>query len=159
MSNAATALKRTASATQLTDMSQGHKHWQIEDLPWNQLDPSKVDADVLKVIKAASMVEYNARDYTAYLLSVFHDDDEFRAKAEYWAIEEVQHGKALGEWAEAVDPSFNHEAAFKKYREKIVINTHAQKSIRGSRAGENGGALYGRNGHQQLLYCIERCDR
>lgn len=111
-------------------------HWKIEELPWDQLDPSKVDADVLRVVKAASMVEYNAEDYAAYLCSVFHDDPEFQQQALAWGIEEVQHGKVLGLWAERVDPTFNHEAAFKMYRSKIVINTQAPKSIRGSRAGE-----------------------
>lgn len=112
------------------------EHWKIEDLPWHLLDPSKVDADVLKTAKAASMVEYNAQDYAAYLCSVFHDDPEFQDVAANWAIEEVQHGKVLGLWCERVDPTFNHEKAFKMYREKIVINTEAPKSVRGSRAGE-----------------------
>ncbi len=137
------AAPMTASAPSLTAPSltalssaQPHKHWQVADLPWDKLDLSKVDPDVLKVVKAAALVEYNARDYTAYLCSVFHDDPKMIEDATYWAIEEVQHGKALGMWAEAVDPSFNHEEAFRLYREKIVINTAAHKSIRGSRAGE-----------------------
>lgn len=112
------------------------EHWKIEELPWHLLDPSKVDADVLKTAKAASMVEYNAQDYAAYLCSVFHDDPEFQQVARNWAVEEVQHGKVLGLWCERVDPTFNHEKAFKMYREKIVINTQAPKSVRGSRAGE-----------------------
>jgi len=112
------------------------EHWKIEELPWHLLDPSKVDVDVLKVAKAASMVEYNAEDYAAYLCSVFHDDPEFQETAHAWATEEVQHGKVLGLWCERVDPTFNHEKAFKVYRQKIVINTQAPRSIRGSRAGE-----------------------
>ena len=111
-------------------------HWRIENLPWHLLDPSKADPDVLKVVKAASMVEYNALDYAAYLRSVFHDDPEFQETVRNWAAEEVQHGKVLGLWAERVDPTFNHERAFKLYREKIVIDTDAPTSIRGSRAGE-----------------------
>ena len=116
--------------------SRQRKHWRIDDLSWHLLTPSMADADVLRVVKAASMVEYNAQDYAAYLCSVFHDDPEFQRVAQNWAIEEVQHGKALGLWAERIDPTFNHEAAFRIYREKIVINTTAPKSIRGSRAGE-----------------------
>jgi rubrerythrin len=111
-------------------------HWRIEDLPWHLLDPSKVDADVLKVAKAASMVEYNAQDYGKYLCGVFHDDPEFQATVNNWVSEEVQHGKVLGLWCERVDPTFNHEKSFKMYREKIVINTDVKKSIRGSRVGE-----------------------
>jgi len=123
--------------TTATSARAPREHWHYErDIPWNLLDPSKVDADVLKVAKAASMVEYNAQDYGKYLCGVFHDDPEFQAAVHNWVSEEVQHGKALGVWCERVDPTFNHEKAFKMYREKIVINTDAQKSIRGSRAGE-----------------------
>lgn len=136
MSNLAPAHEAVASAITQDNIPQTHKHWRIDDLPWDQLDPAKVDPDVLKVVKAASMVEYNARDYMAYLCSVFHDDPVFQQAAQYWAIEEVQHGKALGAWAQAVDPDFNHEAAFRKYRDKIKINVTAPHSIRGSRAGE-----------------------
>lgn len=113
-----------------------HRHWRIADLPWDQFDASKVDADILKVIKAASMVEYNARDYAAYLCSVFADDPEMVAAAQHWAMEEVQHGEGLGAWAEHADPKFNHAAAFKKYSDKIKIDIGARASIRGSRAGE-----------------------
>ncbi len=113
------------------------EHWHYErDIPWQLLEPAKADPDVLKVAKAASMVEYNARDYGAYLHSVFHDDPEFQTAVENWVNEEVQHGKVLGLWCERVDPTFNHEKAFKMYREKIVINVEAPKSIRGSRAAE-----------------------
>ena len=36
------------------------KHWKIADLPWAQFDPALVDAEILKIVKAAALVEYNA---------------------------------------------------------------------------------------------------
>jgi len=116
-----------------------YEHWKIEELPWDKLDPSKVDADLLKVIKAAALVEYNAETYADYLCKVFKDDDEFCATARGWAIEEVQHGKALGLWAEKIDPAWNLERAMAKFRagympEHFVNGT--ESSVRGSRSGE-----------------------
>jgi hypothetical protein len=71
------------------------KHWTLEDIPWDRFDRSLVDADILKVVKAAALVEYNADDYAAYLCNVFHDDDAFRGASVGWAQEEVQHGTAI----------------------------------------------------------------
>ena len=81
-------------------------HWKIADLPWDQFDPSKVDVDLLAVAKAASLVEYNAPDYARYLANVFPGDAAFHHAMQGWATEEVQHGAALGQWAERADPNF-----------------------------------------------------
>lgn len=61
-----------------------YQHWKISDLPWDKLDPSKVSPDLLKVIKAAALVEYNASTYAEYLCRVFGEDKEFCALAESW---------------------------------------------------------------------------
>ena len=85
------------------------RHWTLADIPWQGFDPSKVDAEILKVVKAAAMVEHNGGDYGTYLCNVFHDDPEFQAVARNWAAEEVQHGAALAEWAETdINPNFDH---------------------------------------------------
>lgn len=112
-------------------------HWKIEELPWDRLDPSKVDADLLQVVKAAALVEYNAEDYTRYLCNVFKDDPDFQGAAHQWSDEEVQHGRALGTWAERLDPSFNLERAMARFRIGYQIaHLDADQSIRGSRSGE-----------------------
>ncbi len=114
-------------------------HWKIEDLPWSKLDPSKVNPDLLQVIKAAALVEYGADVYADYLCKVFHDDPDFQKAARGWAVEEVQHGLALGKWAEKIDPSWNLETAMAKFRKGYTpehfLNS-ASNSVRGSRAGE-----------------------
>ncbi|MYK58743.1 MAG: hypothetical protein F4027_09140, partial [Rhodospirillaceae bacterium] len=74
------------------------KHWTLDDIAWENFDPGKVDPDLVKVIKAASLVEKNGRDYGRYLQEVFEDDPEFSEAAIGWAEEEVQHGDALGRW-------------------------------------------------------------
>jgi rubrerythrin len=114
----------------------GKAHWSVDTLPWDKFDAAKVDPELLKIAKAAAMVEYNAHDYAAYLENVFSNDPEFQEAARVWAQEEVQHGLALGRWAERADPSFNFEDSFKRFTEGYKINTGAKESIRGSHAGE-----------------------
>jgi len=112
------------------------KHWRIDEVDWTRFDRSKVDADILPIVKAAAMVERNGTDYAAYLNGVFADDPDFRQAADNWAIEEVQHGDALGKWASLADPCWDYEAAFARYRDGFHIDTEADASIRGSRTGE-----------------------
>ncbi len=111
-------------------------HWSLDDIPWDRFDSGKLDADLIKLVKAASMVEYNGGDYAAYLCNVFADDADFQAAARGWAAEEVQHGEALGRWAEMADPSFDFAASFKRFTEGYSLPQGATASVRGSRAGE-----------------------
>ena len=39
------------------------KHWTLDDIGWDRFDPIKVDADLLRIVKAASLVEHNGGDY------------------------------------------------------------------------------------------------
>ena len=110
--------------------------WTLDDIAWDRFDPAKVDPVLLKVAKAASLVERNARDYAAYLCSVFSDDPEVLRTTEQWAAEEVQHGMALGRWAQLADPSFDFESAFRHFTAEIKLPLDATESVRGSRAGE-----------------------
>jgi rubrerythrin len=112
------------------------KHWRIEQVAWDRFDPSRVDPDVVPLVKAAAMVERNGDDYALYLKSVFRDDPDFHAAADNWAVEEIQHGDALGRWATLADPGWDFQAAFERYRESFKIDTKADASIRGSRTGE-----------------------
>ncbi len=111
-------------------------HWNYEELPWDRIDHSKVDPDLVPLIKAAALVEFNADDYTAYLCNVFHDDPEFQDVAKGWAVEEVQHGRALGKWAELVDPTFDFDGAVQRFRDGYKVPIDLEASVRGSRTGE-----------------------
>ncbi len=111
-------------------------HWTLQDIRWEEFDPAKVDPELLKVVKAASLVERNARDYAAYLCSVFSDDPEVLRTTQQWAAEEVQHGMALGRWAQLADPSFDFEGAFQHFIAEIKLPLDATESVRGSRTGE-----------------------
>jgi len=112
------------------------KHWRIADVAWDKFDPDRVDPAIVPLIKAAAMVERNGDDYARYLANVFPDDAMFRAAAEAWAVEEVQHGDALGRWAMLADPAWDFPAAFARYRAGYQVPLDATSSVRGSRAGE-----------------------
>lgn len=112
------------------------KHWRIDEVAWERFDRSRVDPATVPIMKAAAMVERNGSDYAAYLKSVFHDDPDFSRAADNWAIEEVQHGDALGKWATLADPEWDYAAAFERYRQGFRINVAADASVRGSRTGE-----------------------
>lgn len=110
--------------------------WTVDDIAWDQFDPQKVDPEMVKIAKAACMVEHHSGEYGAYLCSVFPGDQEFAAAATAWAAEEIRHGEALRRYAELADPSFNFEEAFARFVASHKIDTTAKESIRGSRCGE-----------------------
>ncbi len=112
------------------------RDWTLEDIPWDQFDAQKVDPDILKLVKAASLVEYNGGDYATYLCNVFSGDDEFQDAARAWAGEEVKHGRALGRWAEMADAGFDFEQSFQRFLEGFRLPLDATSSVRGSRSGE-----------------------
>ena len=110
--------------------------WTPEDIPWHEFDPSRVDPELLKLVKAASLVEYNSGDYTAYLCNVFHDDPRFQKAVRNWEGEEVQHGRVLARWAKLADPAFDFDASFRVFLEGFRLPLEATDSVRGSRTGE-----------------------
>lgn len=113
--------------------------WTIEELPWDKLDPSKVDDDLLKIIKAAALVEYNAVDYGQYLCQVFKGDKKVQKDILDWVEEEIQHGRALGMWAQKIDPSWDFEDAMLKFRQGYKpdhFQGQISSSVRGSRSAE-----------------------
>ena len=112
------------------------KHWHIDELGWDRFDPSKVDAEIVPLIKAAAMVERKAADYVTYLTRVFAEDPDFIAAVEHWGVEETQHGDALGRWGMLADPGWDFTAAFERYRAGYKIQLDVEASIRGSRTGE-----------------------
>jgi rubrerythrin len=112
------------------------KHWTLEQIPWTRFDPVRVDPEIVKLVKAAAMVEFNGGEYATYLKRVFADDSDFQAVATAWALEEVQHGRALARWAKLADPNFDFGSAFKRFTAGYSIDVDVEQSIRGSRCGE-----------------------
>ncbi len=111
-------------------------HWNVADLPWERFDAGKLDGETLKVIKAAALVEYGGEKYAHYLCNIFADDTAFQQAAKLWAAEEVQHGTALGRYAELADPTFRFRDAFERFNAGYGFDIDAAESVRGSLSGE-----------------------
>ena len=110
--------------------------WTLDDIPWHQFDASRLDPEIVRIVKAASLVEYNGAAYADHLCQVFADDLGFQDNARKWGGEEVQHGAALARWAALADPSFDFAAAVALFRAGYQTDFASDRSRRGSRAGE-----------------------
>lgn len=110
--------------------------WSLNDIPWDSFDASRVDPDIVPIVKAASVVEYNAEDYRHYLNNVLDDDGRTRVAIRQWSLEEIQHGSALGKWAELADPAFSFDRSYQCFVDNFTFPLDVSQSVRGSRVGE-----------------------
>jgi hypothetical protein len=110
--------------------------WTLDDICWDRFDRGKLDRDVVRIVKAASLVEYNGGAYAHHLCRVFYDDPDFQRAARRWGDEEIQHGRALARWAMLADPNYDFEFAFDRFQAGYRIDFDGEASRRGSRAGE-----------------------
>jgi hypothetical protein len=110
--------------------------WTLDDIPWDRFDHSKLDADIVRIVKAASLVEYNGGAYAHHLCRIFDDDPDFQRNVRRWGEEEIQHGRALARWAALADPSYDFAAVFDRFREGYRVDFDCDVSRRGSRSGE-----------------------
>jgi hypothetical protein len=110
--------------------------WTLDDIPWRRFDRAKIDPELLRIVKAASLVEHNGAAYAHHLCRVFADDTSFQAAAQRWGEEEAQHGRALARWAALADPEFDFAGAFARFGDGFRGDFDSNRSRRGSRAGE-----------------------
>lgn len=110
--------------------------WTLDDIPWDRFDRARLDPDIVRIVKAAALVEYNGAAYAGHLCRVFADDPDFQGSARQWGEEEVQHGAALARWAALADPGFDFAAAVARFRDGYRIDGDKMFARRGSRSGE-----------------------
>jgi hypothetical protein len=110
--------------------------WTLDEIPWDRFDRSKLDPEIVRIVKAASLVEYNGGAYAHHLCRIFYDDPGFQQSARRWGEEEIQHGKALARWAELADPGFDFNTAFGRFQAGYRVDFDCDVSRRGSRSGE-----------------------
>lgn len=110
--------------------------WTLDQIPWDRFDRGKLDLEIVPIVKAASLVEYNGGAYAHHLCRIFYDDPDFQQSARRWGEEEIQHGRALARWAVLADPNFDFEAAFDRFQAGYQVDFNCDVSRRGSRSGE-----------------------
>ncbi|HKM68829.1 MAG TPA: ferritin-like domain-containing protein [Stellaceae bacterium] len=110
--------------------------WTLDDIHWDRFDRSRLDPDIVRIVKAASLVEYNGGAYAHHLCRIFHDDPDFQRAARRWGEEEIQHGRALARWAVLAEPGYDFATAFDRFQTGYRIDFDRNASRRGSRSGE-----------------------
>ena len=66
--------------------------WTLDNVPWDAFDPARVDPDIVPIIKAAAIVEYNAGDYRTHLNRVFVKGPKPMSAFESWAADNLPEG-------------------------------------------------------------------
>ena len=111
--------------------------WNLDSIPWDRFDPTRVDPQLLALARGACLVEFNADAYTDYLCRVFDDDAGLQAQFRAWGEEEKQHGLALRKWVQLADPTFDFERSLALFRSAYQqVPDEGGDSVRGSRARE-----------------------
>jgi len=110
--------------------------WTLDDIPWDRFERTKLDPEIVRIVKAAALVEHNGAAYAHHLCRIFADDPAFQETARRWGEEEIQHGAALARWALLADPEFDFDRAFARFQAGFQVDFDSARSRRGSRSGE-----------------------
>ena len=112
-------------------------HWTLDDIPWERFEPQKLDPELLRIVKAASLVEQATAPITRAISAASSPTmPASKRRSRGWGDEEIQHGLALGRYAHLADPSFDHADACARFTAGYRVDLEATASVRGSRAGE-----------------------
>jgi hypothetical protein len=92
-------------------------HWSVGDLDLHCIDRAKAHKDWLTyyLVTAASFVETAADLYTGNLVFHFPDPRARAWLANRWRQEELQHGRALRSYVEAVWPEFDWDKGYSAF--------------------------------------------
>lgn len=86
--------------------------WVFNDLPWDELDESKVDDTVIHNVKTAAFGEFTTYNATASFMRLFHTDIDFTQWIAVWFYEETKHPlsliRYLGKLGVPTDEKFIH---------------------------------------------------
>src|ERR1043166_5805929 len=110
--------------------------WTLDDIPWGRFERDRLDPELVRIVKAASLVEHNGAAYAHHLCRIFADDPGFQETVRRWGEEEIQHGRALARWAALADPEFDFDRAFARFQTGFQVDFDSARSRRGSRSGE-----------------------
>jgi hypothetical protein len=99
------------------------EHWSLADIPWHALrdDSASESEEFFFMVAAASFMEATTDLYTRNLIELFADDAEVADwLAEHWLPEELQHGRALRRYVEAMWPDFAWASAYRHFVEEFA---------------------------------------
>ncbi|WP_370678481.1 ferritin-like domain-containing protein [Comamonas sp. GB3 AK4-5] len=100
------------------DAATAHAHWRVEALGFERIDRALIadDQDLFYLLVSASFVETGSDTYAANLAVHYADHPGISAwLRERWEGEELQHGRALRAYVEAVWPAFPWQQAYDSF--------------------------------------------
>jgi hypothetical protein len=91
--------------------------WTIDAIDWTRLEPERARSDAMLyyLVAAGSFIETGADLYSANLAGHFSDPALRRWLAERWEPEELQHGRALRRYVEAVWPELDWQRGYEAF--------------------------------------------
>jgi ferritin len=105
-------------ADELSDIFEGVIHyrlfdeaervrWRMEDIPWSDIDRSKVTPSFFNLVRQAALAELTTYAATRRFLQEFSDDIDFTQWMSVWFYEETKHPQALIRWMHEVGQNFS----------------------------------------------------
>jgi hypothetical protein len=76
--------------------------WELSDIPWDELQPTTVREEEIRIARALAFGESNAIAALHLFLNETQDDYDFSAYASLWSFEEIRHHYAFRTWLERV---------------------------------------------------------
>lgn len=115
--------------TESTDLARTNAlPWKIEEIDLSAIDRARVreDETLFFLLATSSFVEIASHVYTVNLASYYAGDDNIRDwLTGCWEQEEIQHGRALRAYIEAVWPEFDWETAnaafYREYASRCTL--------------------------------------
>lgn len=98
--------------------SRGAAHWRVEDIDLARIDRAAIESneDMFFLLMGASFVETGSDTYAANLAEHYAEYPEISEWiSEHWEAEEMQHGRALQAYAQAVWPDFPWQEAYDSF--------------------------------------------
>jgi hypothetical protein len=79
--------------------------WQITEIPWDQIDKSKVDEELIALVKSIAAGEFTTFSATRSFMELFEEDIDFTQWLAVWLYEETKHPHVLVKWLSMVGES------------------------------------------------------
>lgn len=77
--------------------------WNMEDVPWERLDRTRVDAGILDLVREIAFSELTTFSASQRFLKDFWDDPDFTQWISVWFYEETRHPNILLKWLRHFD--------------------------------------------------------
>ena len=106
------------SSHSTTPSRNGSAHWRIEDIDFSAIDRSAIEhnQDLFFLLMSASFIETGSDTYAANLAEHYAAWPEIAVwLKDQWESEELQHGRALRAYVEAVWPEFPWQQAYDSF--------------------------------------------